>query len=269
MGIFKYSITGVNRGPWFKFEKSSRDHCTLLTRNSTRPMMRPSAAGGGRGGCPLLRGGGKDLQSWDNFLDFSRFIEPRCGWQYLIAKRRLSVNLQTFALNYVISAFLGMTFLGFLIFNRRIVVSSLLVAAVYHLGLLVPVFAPSDLQMPSNAEKAFLMVMASNIIFFQFGVWRLGVFLSSIIALLALGHAVFRVVPGELDWMHHYKAETAEETVEFDYLGDDGGDGSSSKRGDNANGLHRRRPRPLAVPGAAVKMTSLDPTGYRVVTKAD
>ena len=229
--------------------------------------MRPSAAGVGRGGCPLLRGGGKDLQSWDNFLDFSRFIEPRCGWQYLIAKRRLSVNLQTFALNYVISAFLGMTFLGFLIFNRRVVFASLLVAAVYHLGLLVPVIAPSDLQMPSTTEKALLMVITGNAIFFQFGVWRLGVFLSSIIALLAMVHAVSRPVSGELDWMHHYK--TAEETVEFDYLGDDGGAGSSSKRGDSANGLHRRRPRPLAVPGAAVKMTSLDPAGYRGVTKAD
>ena len=227
-------------------------------------MMRPSAAGGG---CPLLRGGDKDLQSWENFLDFSRFIEPRCGWQCRIAKRRVTVNLQTFALNYVISAFLGMIALGFLIFNRRVVFASLLVAAVYHLGLLVPVFAPSDLQMPSTMEKAFLMVMTGNAIFFQFGVWRLGIFLS-IIVLLALGvHAVGRPVTGELDWMHHYNAETAEETVEFDYLGDDGGAGSSSKRGDNANGLYRRRPRPLAVPGVAVKMTSLDPTGYRGVTR--
>ena len=224
--------------------------------------MRPSDAGGG---CPLLRGGGKDLQ-WDNFLDFSRFTEPRCG---PLAKRRLTVNLQTFALNYIISAFLGMISLGFLLFNRWVVFAASLLLAVYHLGLLVPAFAPSDLQMPSTKEKAFLMVMTGNVIFFQFGVWQLGVFFSSIIALLALGHAVCaRPVPGELDWMHHYNAETAEETVEFDYLGDDGGAGSSSKRGDNANGLYRRRP-PLAVPGVAVKMTSLDPTGYRVVTKAD
>ena len=217
-------------------------------------MMRPSDAGGG---CPLLRGGGKDLQ-WDNFLDFSRFTEPRCG---PLAKRRLTVNLQTFALNYIISAFLGMISLGFLLFNRWVVFAASLLLAVYHLGLLVPVFAPSDLQMPSTKEKAFLMVMTGNAIFFQFGVWQLGVFFSSIIALLALGHAVCaRPVPGELDWMHHYNAETAEETVEFDYLGDDGGAGSSSssKRGDNANGLYRRRPRPLAVPGVA-----------RVVTKAD
>lgn len=228
-------------------------------------MMRPSDAGGG---CPLLRGGGKDLQitSWDNFLDFSRFTEPRCG---PLAKRRLTVNLQTFALNYVISAFLGMISLGFLLFNRWVVFAASLLLAVYHLGLLVPVFAPSDLQMPSTKEKAFLMVMTGNAIFFQFSVWQLGVFLSSIIALLALGHAVFRPLPGELDWMHHYNAETAEETVEFDYLGDDGGACSSSRRGDKANGLYRRRPRPLAVPGVAVKMTSLDPTGYRVVTKAD
>ena len=228
-------------------------------------MMRPSDAGGG---CPLLRGGGKDLHSWDNFLDFSRFTEPRCG---PLAKRRLTVNLQTFALNYVISAFLGMISLGFLLFNRWVVFAASLLLAVYHLGLLVPVFAPSDLQMPSTKEKAFLMVMTGNAIFFQFGVWQLGVFFSSIIALLALCHAVYRPLPGELDWMHHYNAETAEETVEFDYLGDDGGAGSSSssKRGDNANGLYRRRPLPLAVPGVAVKMTSLDPTGYRVVTKAD
>ena len=128
-------------------------------------MMRPSDAGGG---CPLLRGGGKDLQSWDNFLDFSRFTEPRCG---PLAKRRLTVNLQTFALNYVISAFLGMISLGFFLFNRWVVFAASLLLAVYHLGLLVPAFAPSDLQMPSTKEKAFLMVMTGNVIFFQFGNW--------------------------------------------------------------------------------------------------
>lgn len=146
--------------------------------------------------CPLHRGGGssKGMQPWDTFLDFSRLMEPRVGWKIPICKRRLLVNSQSFALNYILSAFMGMVFVGFLLFNQRIVLASLLVTAVYHLGLLVPALAP-DLALPTTSEKAAIMSIVGNAVFHWLSVWRLGTVLATAIGLLIVGHALGRPVP--------------------------------------------------------------------------
>ena len=228
--------------------------------------------------CPLLRGSGsgKAMQSWDTFLDFSRLMEPRVGWKIPICKRRLLVNIQSFALNYIQSAFMGMVFVGFLLFNQRIVLASLLVTAVYHLGLLVPALAP-DLALPTTSEKAAIMSIVGNAVFHWLSVWRLGTVLATAIGLLIVGHALGRPVPGELEVYYNSSEET--ETVEFD-LGSGGAGGGESCGGSGGqhgvNGMiHRRRPNPAAVPGTAVKMTSLEPSAagssymYHRSAKAD
>ena len=179
-------------------------------------------------------------------------------------KRRLLLNGQIFAQNYILSAFLGMVFLGFLLFNKRIVLSSLLVAAVYHLGLLVPALAP-DLALPTPSEKAAIISIIGNAVYYWLSVWRLGTVLATAIGLLIMGHALGRPVPGELEVYYNNSEET--ETVEFDLGGvvGVGGAGGGEPCGgsgghDGVNGvIHRRRPHPVAVPGTAVKMTSLEP----------
>ena len=205
--------------------------------------------------CPLLHGSGSTcskgrMQPWDSFLDFSRLMEPKVGWKIPILKRRLEVNGHTFGLNYIISAFLGMVFLGFLLFNKRVVLASLLVAVVCHLSLLIPAVAP-DLALPTSTERAIMIFALSNASFYWLGVWRLGTVLAISVGLLSLGHAIGRPVPGELEVYYNNSEET--ETVEFDAFGGT----------DHVNGLHRRRPpHPMAIPGTctAVKMTSLEPS---------
>ena len=196
------------------------------------------------------------------------------GWKTPILKRRLLLNGQIFAQNYILSAFLGMVFLGFLLFNKRIVLASLLVAAVYHLGLLVPALAP-DLALPTTSEKVAIMSITGNAVFYWLSVWRLGTVLATAIGLLILGHALGRPVPGELEVYYNNSEET--ETVEFDLGGFGvGGAGGGEPCGgsgghDGVNGMtYRRRPHPVLVPGTAVKMTSLEPCAsmYRS-TKAD
>ena len=160
---------------------------------------------------------------------------------------------------------MGMVFLGFLLFNQRIVLASLLVAAVYHLGLLVPALAP-DLALPTTSEKAAIMSIIGNAVFRWLSVWRLGTVLATAIGLLIVGHALGRPVPGELEVYYNSSEET--ETVEFD-LGDGGGSGGT-EGGEPCGGsghdggvnsmIHRRRPNPVAVPGTAVKVTSLEPS---------
>ena len=176
-------------------------------------------------------------------------MEPKVGWKIPILKRRLEVNGHTFGLNYIISAFLGMVFLGFLLFNKRVVLASLLVAVVCHLSLLIPAVAP-DLALPTSTERAIMIFALSNASFYWLGVWRLGTVLAISVGLLSLGHVIGRPVPGELEVYYNNSEET--ETVEFDAFGTD-----------HVNGLHRRRPpHPMAIPGTctAVKMTSLEPS---------
>ena len=172
-----------------------------------------------------------------------------------------------------------MVFVGFLLFNKRIVLASLLVVAVYHLGLLVPALAP-DLALPTTSEKAAIMSIVGNAVFHWLSVWRLGIVVATAIGLLIVGHALGRPVPGELEVYYNSSEET--ETVEFD-LGDGGAGagggescGGSSGGHNGVNGMiHRRRPHPVAVPGTAVKMTSLEPSAagssymYHTSAKAD
>lgn len=166
-----------------------------------------------------------------------------------------------------------MVFLGFLFFNKRIILASLLVAAAYHLGLLVPALAP-DLALPTTHEKAAIASIISNTVFYWLSVWRLGTVFASAIGILIVAHALGRPVPGELEVYYNNSEET--ETVEFDLGGGGAVDGEPcccSGSGDyNANCLHRRRPHPVAVPGTAVKMTSLEPSAgssYYRSAKAD
>ena len=183
-------------------------------------------------------------------------MEPKVGWKIPILKRRLEVNGHTFGINFIISAFLGMVFLGFLLFNKRVVLASLLVSAVCHLSLLIPAFAPG-LALPTTTETAIMIFALYNAIIYWLGVWRLGTVLAISVGLLSLGHAIGRPVPGELEVYYNNSEET--ETVEFDAFGGD----TCSAEGvaDHVSGLHRRQPpHPMAIPGTAVKMTSLEPS---------
>jgi len=231
-------------------------------RECRRSMNKCKSNGGG---CPLLgrSSGHKALQPWDDFLEFSRLMSPRVGWHSSIVQSRFRVNIKTFALNYVIFVFLGMVFLGSLLFNKRTVFASSLVAAVYHLRPLLTATAPAHLMMPTTKEAGFMMFAIGNLVYYWLSVWRIGILLASILGLLVLGHAIGRPVPGELEAYRN----SEEETVEFDIAGATARGnraGSEQARGDHiqhggGGGLYcRRRPRPMmAVPGTAIKMTCL------------